>query len=76
MPAYYNTSIPVSVYDFETRNHIGDYESINIACRKLYIRNATTVTSYLTRKAEHTKGVASYKDKRTYHFEIINQLKR
>ena len=53
MPAYYNTSIPVSVYDFETRNHIGDYESINIACRKLYIRNATTVTSYLTITDEH-----------------------
>jgi len=69
---------PIRAYDIETGNFIGEFDSMSKAARRLFIRNESSISHYLyggkgTTFKGHKKGVASYKDGKRYHFELVNK---
>ncbi len=68
-----NQNIPVIAICKDTGERVGEYPSINNAARKLFIRKPSTISSHLQRGNKFNNkltGVKSYKDGKTYYFEV------
>ena len=68
-------NIKVQAFDFETRKPVGIYDSICLAARRLFIRNATGISRYMERSGGEwgKTGVKSYKTETRYHFEKVKE---
>ena len=71
-------ALPITAYDFDTREKVGDFDSIGSATRKLFIKSKSAIWGYLYGWKNSTfggkkRGVESSKTGKKYHFEVTKK---
>lgn len=62
-------SIRIKAYTHDINEFVGEFESISLACRRLFIKSRQAANKYVLARKKGEKGLLSYKDKKRYHLE-------